>query len=405
MACASAWSTLRWRLAGVASACSIALMAAVPALAEPVVPSESSTAVVLTGAVAPDVTAAGYPAANDAARPRSTTPDRRLTITVDGWVLGVACLDLCGATLPGDYSIAPEVQQNPAVVRVVAAARASSAGLTDPAEVAAVQAAIWFVTAGFVLDAEADPAIRQRVADLVAASVDQVNQVVVTPVGAVLVAEPGAPRLVVTEAAAAELFGGRPGEAGMIAALGVEPNGIDAVTTSLVTSTGTSTSDPVSSSPTVSSTSTTTTTSSSSSSTTGSAVWYEDCAAVWAALGRALSAGEPGYRAALDRDGDGIACEWEITSTRPTPTPTPPPPPTTTPTSAATVAVAADGGGASGSSGIGPLASTGFAANPALAAGVALVLLGGATVLAARPRRGPGGVATVDRGRSFGRSG
>ena len=40
------------------------------------------------------------------------------------------------------------------------------------------------------------------------------------------------------------------------------------------------------------------------------AVHYENCTAVWAALGRPLRAGEPGYEAPrLDRNGDGVACE------------------------------------------------------------------------------------------------
>lgn len=40
-----------------------------------------------------------------------------------------------------------------------------------------------------------------------------------------------------------------------------------------------------------------------------SAVYYENCAAARAAGAAPLYAGEPGYRSALDRDHDGIACE------------------------------------------------------------------------------------------------
>ena len=41
-----------------------------------------------------------------------------------------------------------------------------------------------------------------------------------------------------------------------------------------------------------------------------SSVYYKNCTAVWAAIGRPLLAGEPGYAAPrLDRDSDGVACE------------------------------------------------------------------------------------------------
>lgn len=38
-------------------------------------------------------------------------------------------------------------------------------------------------------------------------------------------------------------------------------------------------------------------------------VFYENCAAARAAGAAPLRRGEPGYRSALDRDDDGIACE------------------------------------------------------------------------------------------------
>lgn len=41
----------------------------------------------------------------------------------------------------------------------------------------------------------------------------------------------------------------------------------------------------------------------------GGGVYYKNCAAVRAAGAAPLHRGEPGYRPALDRDGDGIACE------------------------------------------------------------------------------------------------
>ena len=41
-------------------------------------------------------------------------------------------------------------------------------------------------------------------------------------------------------------------------------------------------------------------------------VYYENCTAVWDAIGRPLLAGDPGYAAPrLDRDSDGVACETD----------------------------------------------------------------------------------------------
>jgi hypothetical protein len=40
-----------------------------------------------------------------------------------------------------------------------------------------------------------------------------------------------------------------------------------------------------------------------------SSVYYKNCAAAKAAGAAPLLRGEPGYRAGLDRDGDGVACE------------------------------------------------------------------------------------------------
>jgi hypothetical protein len=38
-------------------------------------------------------------------------------------------------------------------------------------------------------------------------------------------------------------------------------------------------------------------------------VYYENCTAAWAAGAAPVYAGDPGYRAGLDRDGDGVGCE------------------------------------------------------------------------------------------------
>ncbi|MGE5696287.1 MAG: excalibur calcium-binding domain-containing protein [Candidatus Sericytochromatia bacterium] len=40
-----------------------------------------------------------------------------------------------------------------------------------------------------------------------------------------------------------------------------------------------------------------------------SGTYYPNCAAARAAGAAPIQQGQPGYRAALDRDGDGIACE------------------------------------------------------------------------------------------------
>ena len=42
-----------------------------------------------------------------------------------------------------------------------------------------------------------------------------------------------------------------------------------------------------------------------------SGTYYADCADAWAAGAAPLHQGEPGYRSGLDRDNDGIACEWK----------------------------------------------------------------------------------------------
>ncbi|GAA4868789.1 excalibur calcium-binding domain-containing protein [Pseudonocardia benzenivorans] len=41
----------------------------------------------------------------------------------------------------------------------------------------------------------------------------------------------------------------------------------------------------------------------------GGAAYYKNCSAAKAAGAAPLLRGRPGYRAALDRDGDGVACE------------------------------------------------------------------------------------------------
>ncbi|OBB87068.1 hypothetical protein A5781_05045 [Mycobacterium sp. 852002-30065_SCH5024008] len=53
----------------------------------------------------------------------------------------------------------------------------------------------------------------------------------------------------------------------------------------------------------------TTTTTTTTSPTAGGSVYYPNCKAACAAGAAPIYAGQPGYRAPLDRDGDGIACE------------------------------------------------------------------------------------------------
>ena len=43
--------------------------------------------------------------------------------------------------------------------------------------------------------------------------------------------------------------------------------------------------------------------------TTGKAVFYKNCTEAWEAAAAPLRRGQPGYRAELDPDGDGVACE------------------------------------------------------------------------------------------------
>lgn len=38
-------------------------------------------------------------------------------------------------------------------------------------------------------------------------------------------------------------------------------------------------------------------------------VYYQNCAAVWNAIGGPIRKNDPGYRSAHDRDGDGVGCE------------------------------------------------------------------------------------------------
>lgn len=62
-------------------------------------------------------------------------------------------------------------------------------------------------------------------------------------------------------------------------------------------------------------------------------VYFANCSAAEAAGAAPILAGQPGYRAGLDRDGDGVACEVDsgpgATSTPPTAAPTSGPAPTT----------------------------------------------------------------------------
>lgn len=56
-------------------------------------------------------------------------------------------------------------------------------------------------------------------------------------------------------------------------------------------------------------TTTTTTTTTSTSPTSGASAYYPNCRAACAAGVAPIYRGQPGYRAGLDRDNDGIACE------------------------------------------------------------------------------------------------
>jgi excalibur calcium-binding domain-containing protein len=77
---------------------------------------------------------------------------------------------------------------------------------------------------------------------------------------------------------------------------------------------------------------------------TATVTYFPDCAAAEAAGAAPIARGRPGYRPALDRDGDGIACDVPVPTRTPgptatgTPTPTPSstPEPTVEPTPTAT---------------------------------------------------------------------
>jgi hypothetical protein len=95
---------------------------------------------------------------------------------------------------------------------------------------------------------------------------------------------------------------------------------------------------------------------------------YENCDAARAAGAAPINAGRPGYRAGLDRDGDGVACEdSEDTGTA------------VVPVSASTPPVAVVGGP-------GRLAYTGLELSPQLGSAAALLTLGSGLLLAARRR-------------------
>lgn len=74
------------------------------------------------------------------------------------------------------------------------------------------------------------------------------------------------------------------------------------------------------------------------------AAYFPDCAAAEAAGAAPIPRGRPGYRPALDRDGDGTACDLPVPTPTtlpsatgtPTPTPSPTPSPTVEPTPTAT---------------------------------------------------------------------
>jgi hypothetical protein len=370
---------------------SVALIGVAPALAgtaaAPV--GTSGPASVLSGGLAPGTgpvdAAGGYPETPDGSWPRTTTPEQRFTVTSGGLVLTVACLDLCGPIVPGDYSTDSTGTEIPSVTGILTAAQEASSALAEPDEAAAVQSAIWYVTAGFVLDADTDQAIRRRATDLVASATAPVSPGGPAGVGTVLVAEdPNQPRLVVTHAgalSAAADSGPDRQEAGVFALADEAPTGTDtATTTATSTTSGPPTATPSGTSTSASTSPSTSPITSSTGSTAGASatVRYANCTAVWVAIGRPLHAGEPGYNFDLDRDRDGIACEVDPRSTDPTSSST-----------AATTTTTAVGGG-SGSSGVGSdgsLPSTGFALSPMLAAGGALILLGGSILIRTRARR------------------
>lgn len=121
------------------------------------------------------------------------------------------------------------------------------------------------------------------------------------------------------------------------------------------------------------------------SSTESTTVVYPNCAAVWAAIGRPLNRGEPGYAPYLDADGDGVACEdnpndpkGTITSASGIVTAT------SDPTSGQAAAVADPPPPATDPD---ALASTGFPALRLAGVGFALVAAGVSIVSALRSRR------------------
>ncbi len=381
---------VRWWLAGGCLAGSVALIGAVPAIAgaaqQPVTVSARSVTLTLPGALAPDgPPAGGYPDGTDPSWPLATTPAARFTATVDGQDVDVVCLDPCRPDVPADYAVDPADARNPAVTGILAAANQNPTTLDADGEAAAVQAAVWYVSLGFVVDAEVDPAIRARVAALVAAPADSGEPAGPLVAGALLIgAEPDAPRLLLARdlPGAGQDPADQPGAAAPLLAAADESTATDtsstatsvtpastSTVTSTVTSTdtGTPTSNPATSG---------TVSSGSGTTSTADGTFYADCTAVWAALGRPLLAGEPGYARHLDRDGDGTACEEDPNGTgRATTSPAITDPATTS-------APAAAGGGSDDT-----LASTGFDVVRPLATGGALMLGGGSLVILGRPRR------------------
>jgi hypothetical protein len=381
----------RWA-AGLGLVATVMLLAEPPAAAGAgsgeVVVVEKGDVASLSGGLAPDGgLTGGYPAAPAATWPPFSTPDHRFVADVGDGERDVLCLDRCASPRLGRYEIDDQASDSAFIAAILTSAAASRSGLSAESEGTAVQAAVWFASIGFVVDADADPAIRNRVAALVEAAANS-NASTTTPATVLVGVDAGAPRLLLVgefDAAMAALTESTADTdpPAAIAALDEAPT-----TSDTATPTGTTTATSDSTSSTSGSTSGETTSPARTPSTDATAatgvvdttpaststVVYANCTAVWASIGRSLIIGEPGYRPALDRDADGVACEVD-------------PDPTTTSITPTTPTVVAAGAGEDNEDGSGSLAWTGLAVSRLVTVGGALVLGGGALVIMARRRR------------------
>jgi hypothetical protein len=107
------------------------------------------------------------------------------------------------------------------------------------------------------------------------------------------------------------------------------------------------------------------------STTSSSTPFYVNCDAVRVADADPIHSAEPGYRAALDRDGDGVGCEQDEEAGL-----------TATTTARATTTTSRSQPGVSTAPG--GLAGTGWHGARLLLVGIVLAALGGATLLSSR---------------------